>query len=219
MVSSYTTPQNVQSELRANNPFTTTTYPSLQDVQRWILDASAYIDSMSGSVAGELARTETIDYSGAEFINLKYSPIISVSSLLYNTNPLGSDLGEAFVTKTEGTDYFVYKEEGQILINFLKFTPTIGPRRLKVVYTSGYEEPPQLYQMLATKIVADRVISSLLNSNVNDGNDGGSISFGSNSIVEPSGMGVQNYQRLKNEIKELSEQLLKGTGVYRYTAG
>jgi hypothetical protein len=132
---------------------------------------------------------------------------------------LGSTLGEAYIAKTANSDYFVYEDAGQILINFENWTPLTGKRRMKVVYTSGYEDVPMVHQAIATKLVAERVLSSLLNNNVNESSDGGSVSVGSISIVEPGAYGVQNYARLKTDIEDLKKKLLQGTGVFRYTAG
>jgi hypothetical protein len=55
-----------------------------------------------------------------------------------------------------------------------------------------------------------------LNANINEGNDGGSISVGSISITEPASYGVQNYRRLKDDIATLKKELTERTGVYRY---
>jgi hypothetical protein len=217
MAITYTTPELVQSEIRATSPFSNNTLPSLQSVNRWISEADAMIDQWSGFVAAETARTEIVDYDGLDYINLQHSPLVTVTSLLYNTNSLGSDDGEAWVTKTQGTDYFVYDNSGQILINFSKWQPHTGARRLKVLYISGYEDTPPIHQAIATKMVADRVLSSLLNNNIEQASDGGSVSVGSISIVEPGSYGVQNYKRLKEEVAMYKQQLLQGTGVYRYT--
>lgn len=216
MVSAYTTATYVQEELRAESPFSSTTYPSLTTAERWIEEASTEIDHLAGFVASETAYTSYVDYTDQEILCLENSPIISISSISENTNSLGSGDGEAWVTKTEGSHYVVYNESGQVLINFLTWNPKAGYRRLRIIYTAGYSTTPVLHRMLATKMVAERTLSSLIAKNVNEANDGGSISVGSISIVEPSSYGVNSYNRLKTDISDMKDMLLNGTSAYRY---
>jgi hypothetical protein len=65
-------------------------------------------------------------------------------------------------------------------------------------------------------MVAERVLNSLISQNVNETNDGGSISVGSISIVEPSSYGVNSYKQLKTDIEELKKSIYGTFGVYRY---
>jgi hypothetical protein len=92
----------------------------------------------------------------------------------------------------------------------------IGKKRFKIIYTAGAESTPKVVQKLCTKLVAERVLSSLIFDNVNTGNDGGSISVGSISIVEPASYGVSSYKQLKSDIDKLKEDITGGFGVYRY---
>ncbi len=214
---SYTTTQYVQEELRATVPFSNSTIPSLQSVQRWIEDASDEIDGMRGFVASETAHTTYIDYSNEEFINTEHFPIISVTSLSENTNSLGSDLGEGWVAKTENTHFFVNSEKGQLEINTLRWNPLAGKRRLKAIYTSGYTTVEPSIRSLATKMVAYQVLNTLISSNIEEGNTGGSVSVGSINIVEPADYGVRSFSKLGMDIETLKSDLSKSTGVYRYT--
>lgn len=217
MVTHYTTADLVQAELRAESPFSSGTFPSLQSVNRWIAEECAIIDQISGSVAAETAHTEYVDYDGSDIILLKHSPLIAVTALSYNTNPIGSSLGTSWVLKTPETDYTIYEGKGKILLLPLNFNPTPGPKRFKIEYTSGYETVPYAIQALATKKVALRVLETLLSSNVNEANDGGEVSVGSIRIVEPGNYGGKSLLQLKDSIKELQETVSRGTGVYRYT--
>lgn len=217
MVTYYTTADLVQAELRATTPFTSSTLPSLQSVNRWIAEESTIIDSIAGSVASETTYTEFVDYDGSDIILLKHSPIITVTALAYNTNPIGSSLGEAWVTKTAETDYTIYEGRGKILLLPLNFSPSCGPKRFRIVYSAGYSTIPYPIQALATKKVALRVLDTLLSSNVNEANDGGEVSVGSIRIVEPGNYGGKSLLQLKDTIKQLENQVIGGTGVYRYT--
>jgi hypothetical protein len=213
----YTTVQNIQDELRVDTPFSANTNPSLQAIENWIYEESSAVDELTGFIAAETVRTEYIDYSGAGSILLKHSPIISISSLSHNTNPLGSSLGEAWITKTQDIDYTIYGDKGKILLITSNFTPYEGPKRFKIIYTSGYAIVPFQIQRLTTKLVALRVLNSLVHSNINDSNDGGSISVGSINITEPASYGVNSYKQLKADIDQLKQEVARGTGVYRYT--
>jgi hypothetical protein len=210
----YCTAAEVQAELQSSTAFSTSTYPSLTTVQQWIYEASDYINNLAGDVFGVTSYTQYVDLNGQEVIQTKHSPIISVTTVEYNVNSLGSTA--SWETRTAETDYVVYEASGEIALVFANFNPSDGRKRLRVTYKAGYLEVPARVGMLCKKLVADRVLSSLLNSNVNEGTDGGSVSVGSISIVEPGAYGVSNYKRLRDDIDKLKAELLQSTGVYRY---
>ena len=213
----YTTTTLIEAEIRASASLSATSIPSLTQVTNWMAETDAYIDHLSSnSYAQQTVVDEYIDYEGESELILRKSPVISVTSLLYNTNSLGSDLGEGWAIKTSGTDYVLNKPTGTLILPFTSFSPTIGRRKFKTTYVAGYGTTPPVVQMLATKMVAVRIIDSLLSSNVNEGNDGGSISVGSISIVEPASYGVNTYKTLKDEIKNLQTDLVRNFSVYRY---
>jgi len=216
-MSYYTTPTLVEAELRADAAFSGATIPTLTQVTTWITEESSYIDQISGSVAAATTYTEFVDYNGSDIILLKYSPIITVSSVSYNTNPIGSSLGAAWVTKVAETDFTLYEGKGKILLLPLNFNPTVGKKRFKIIYTAGYTTTPYNIQMLATKLTALRVMDTLLSNNVNEGSDGGETAVGPIRIVEPANYGGKSLMQLKDSIKELQNEIAVGTGVYRFT--
>jgi hypothetical protein len=212
----YTTANLVQSELRSTVPFDSSTIPSLQDINSWIDQESALIDHDAGMSFASTTCTSVFDYNGVDYLILKASPVISVSSVLYATSELGkSDYGTSWVTKTEDLDYTMYNNEGTVYI-LSNWNPQVGAKRIKVIYESGYEDTPKEIELLATKKVALRVLKTLIHSNVNEGNDGGSISVGSIMIVEPAGISVNTVKELSNDIKELESKLTTGFGIYRF---
>lgn len=213
----YTTPTLIEAEIRASANLSSTTVPSLSQVTSWIAETDAYIDHLSSNAyAQQTVADEYVDYNWQSELILRKSPVISVSSLLYNTNTLGSSDGEGWLTKAEGTDYVINKPAGTLILPFTTFSPKPGIRRFKVTYVAGYSSTPPVVQMLATKMVAARIIDSLLSSNVNEGNDGGSISVGSISIVEPASYGVNTFKTIKSEIAQLQQDLVRNFSVYRY---
>jgi hypothetical protein len=213
----YTTPALVQAEIRGV-PFTASTVPSIQNINNWIEEESAEIALSYGFDFTENAIETYLDYDHEEFLTLKVSPVISVSSVLYATSDISStDYNDSWVLKEEGKDYIIYNNEGTIYPLFNNWQPKDGYKRIKVIYTAGYAEIPPQIRKLCTKKVALRTLMSLINQNVNEANDGGSISVGSISIVEPAGISVNTIKELKNDVRELENKIAnKSFGIYRY---
>jgi len=217
MTYEYTNSTLIEAELRASSLFSATTVPSLVQLTTWITEESAKINHDAGYNIGSTQYVEYYDYDINESsIYLKAVPVITVDTLQYNPYELGnSSYSAGWETKTADTDYTVYEEKGKIDM-LSGFSPSDGRKKFKITYTAGYSEIPKTIQMLATKMTALRVLNSLIQSNVNDRNDGGSISVGSINIVEPSNYGVGSYTKLKNDIDDLRKDLITGFGVNRY---
>jgi hypothetical protein len=212
----YCSPEDIQNEVRASIAFSNTTSPKLSTVNTWIEQASDKINHWSGRIWGVFQYIEYRDYDYEDFILLKRAPVIAISSIMYNTNPIGSEQGEAWETKEEDTHYTLYDEQGRVDLIKTRFNPIAGKKRFKITYLAGFTTTPGYITELCTKLVTDRLLSSLLNNRLDEGNDGGSISVGSISIVEPGAYGVSNYKRLQDDIKELKQQVTKESGVWRY---
>jgi hypothetical protein len=216
MVYSYCTATQVEDEIRATTRFASTTIPSLSTVTSWITQESAQINRDTGTVYASVAATSDLDYNGELVMTLPCAPVISVGSVLYATSSLGnSDYSTSWETKTADTDYTVYLDTGELAI-LSNWSPVEGRKRIRVAYSYGYSTVPDVIQKLATKMVAERVLNSLISQNVNETNDGGSISVGSISIVEPSSYGVNSYKQLKTDIEDLKKSIYGTFGVYRY---
>ena len=71
--------------------------------------------------------------------------------------------------------------------------------------------------MLGTKIVAKRILDTVLQKDVREKQSGKSISVGSINIVKPADFGVKQYNTLGSEIEQIKSEIANGTGVYRYT--
>lgn len=219
----YCTPESVQSELKATTAFSSDTTPSLNTVNTWIEQESAQINRDAGRTYGVTQYEQFIDYDGAELIQLKHAPIVSISSLLYSTAPYGNDNytlsatlpnGE---TLTKDTHYGIYENQGEVLINFNRWTPQCGRRRMKITYIAGYTTIPLEVEKLCAKMVALRIMDTVVNDDLNTKKSGKSISVGSISIVKSSDIGVAQYDTIKQEIANLKADVTKTSGVYRYT--
>ena len=211
----YATASLVQAELRATTAFSESTNPSLATVTEWIGQTDDYIDSVTGQSWSSTNYVEYFDYEGVPELYPRHTPIVVINSLSYNTVADGE--APIYASKTENTDYVV-DDIGRIRINLNKWSPVVGRKKgIKLDYDAGYSTVPARVQMLATKLVTERVLSSLLSSNVEERNAGGSISVGSINIVEPGDYGVGTYKQLKSDIKDLQEQVTNsGFRVHRY---
>lgn len=218
MAYSYTTAQLVQSELRATDAFASTTVPSLSTVTTWIEQESENINHLaSGAIFGTSQINEVLDYNGEDSIYVTTSPVISVDTLLYNTTQVWDDnYSSSWEEKTENSDFIVKDNRGRIDILFPQFKPKEGKNKFDITYTAGYETTPKTIETLATKMVALRVLNSLVHNNVNNEDLGGSVSVGSISIVEPADFGVKSYEALKSEVDEMKKGLVSGFGVFRF---
>jgi hypothetical protein len=136
---------------------------------------------------------------------------------LYSPYALGTADYALSETKVEDTDFSVDLNKGQIEILWSNWKPAVGTKRIQVTYKAGYVNTPLTVQKLATKMVSQRILNTLIQKNVNEGNDGGSVSVGSISIVEPASYGVNSYKSLKSEIDELKKEVSSGFSMHRYT--
>lgn len=212
----YTTASLIEAELRATTAFSGSTNPTLTTVNTWIDEITSYIDGLTGQSWESTQYTEYFDYQGVPELYTRRSPVITVDSLSYNTNSDGE--APSYVARTEDVDFVVYDDLGQIKINTNKFQPKTNHKKgIKLTYTAGYASVPARVQMLATKMATQRVLSSLLNDNVESRNAGGSISVGSINIVEPGNYGIGTYQELKSGIEQLKDEIShSGFKVHRY---
>jgi hypothetical protein len=212
----YTTAALIEAELRATTALSATSSPTLMTVTTWINQESGYVDSISGTKYASTQYTEYFDYNNEDRIQLRNSPLISIDKFEYNSASLGST--PTWSEMTEDTAFISYPKYSEVLLVPGVFSPKDGYRNIRIQYTAGYASTdiPEPIKLLTTKLVANRILSSLINSNVNEGNDGGSISVGSISIVEPASYGVNSYKQLKTDIKDLEEKLITGTVILRY---
>jgi hypothetical protein len=214
-MNNYTTPELVIAELRGEEDFTEYTIPKLSTVNTWI---SQYSDHINNLTSNYYSSGTTVDYYDADKnlnLYLKKTPVLSVEGVYYNDKYDGDT--DNWVEKINGIDYTVYPEEGYIKINTRYWTDLKrASRNLRVEYTYGYDNVPPAVEMLATKLVAQRLLDTLMSQSLEERNAGGSISVGDIRIVEPANYGVGTYRELKNSIKELQEEVVKGFRVYRY---
>lgn len=177
-----------------------TTTPSEDEVMNWIKEVEDYIDERTGQVWGVKTFTDEIfDYDGSGSIMIPYAPLLSITSLSYETEGLGAD-SASWSTLTEGrnNDFIVYTNSG--LIKFFGSNyPSAGYQNIKVSGTYGRSSTPKRVQSLATKLVARKVIEAKVNSLARDAE--GSVSVGNISLGDPSLFSVERLSRMDEEIE------------------
>jgi hypothetical protein len=211
----YTTLENIRAEIRANRGFSSNTIPDSSTVLRWISEAESQIDFKAQRTYKPTTKIDLIDYDGSQKIILKHSPIIDIITFEYNTSNLGET--ENWETKIAGEDFLLYADSGEILIILKKFKPKIGNQNIRITYQSGFTDIPTTVKLLATKMVALRVLDTLLMQSTGDGKtEPERIRIGAVQIIEPASISVSSYSQTKEDIIELKRELVGGFGVYRY---
>ncbi len=218
----YTTLENVQAEIRAENAFDNNTLPSSQDVERYIEEASKVIDLRTGMTFGStVVSSEYFDYNNAdEIFRFPKKPIISIQSIEYNQN--GSGMEPSWITLESGYDknYLLYNEEGEVQFIYgvnatNKVTPQSGYKRLRISYTHGYTVIPSEIQMLCTLLVAKRVIQTLVTSQGNT--EGGEVQVGVIRVSDPSNFSISTLKNMNEEIEKLYSDIGQKYKTFTFT--
>lgn len=218
---SYTTADLVRSELKATDAFTSATDPTLAAVSNWIGEESRFIDSVTNSVFSEVTTSSEVhDYDGADVFRFPASPLTEITTVEYNVNSSNTTPSWVTLQSGEGYNYLEYLGEGEI--EFIsgtsathKLTPSPGRRKLRVTYKKGYTEVPGEIQKLATKLVAKRVIETLINSQANT--EGGDIQVGTIRVSDPSIFSVNYIKQMKQDIKDYLKDIGQDFTVFRQT--
>jgi len=202
----YITVTDVSSELNGLS-ITSSTIPSQTTVETWIGQEQDILIRDTGKDWGEVTHTdEYLDYDGSGYIRTNYAPIISISSLEYESGGLNGT--ENWVPLTEGrgsaNSFIIYKPEGELKIHGTT-KPIAGFQNIKVSYLSGYEVVNKTVKAILAKRVAMRIISSVINGQ--SGEEGGNVTVGAISISDPSTFGLDRYKDLDNEVKQLYASL------------
>lgn len=216
----YTTAAIVQSELRLTAAFSSSTYPSLDDVNRYIQEACKEIDIISNQTYSPVTVTQELhDFSGLQNIfQFPVTGLVSVDTVEYNVN--GSGVTPSYVTLTEGydKDYITYLANNEIQFigganGTLKGMPKFGLKRFRMTYTKGQSTIPYEIEHLATLMVAKRVISTLLNYQANTKQ--GTISVGPIRVADPSTFSPNYITQMQKDIIQLRHDIGLDTKIYK----
>lgn len=202
-MTSYTTYTKVSEELN-NFTLDASSTPTSTVVNTWITEASKLIELNTNQVwASTVVSSEYHDYDGSGIFKTYHSPIITITELLAESNGINSEsLG--WHTLEEGKirtkDFYQYSDEGDIIFHGTE-KPSAGYQNLCISYSYGYATTPIQIQTLATKIVATRVINSVINGSASS--EGGAVSVGTISVSDPSTFGISRIKEMNQEIKDL----------------
>lgn len=207
----YTTAALVQAELRTTDVFSSSTLPTLEQVDNWIAEETRNIDVFAGQTfSSDLNSSEIGDYDGCGSLLLDNAPILSVTSLEYNTK--GEGATPVWVTFTEGVDknFLVYNDEGEVKFisgaaRTVSSTPNEGIYKFRTTYTSGYSSTPLEIQGLCTQLVARRVLGTLANSQANT--EGGDIQIGVIKVGDPGMFSINYMESLDTSINATFEKV------------
>ena len=208
----YTTEALVEAELGG---FTVdaTTNPTTTEMAVWITEANSEIELRTGEVfSSETVSSEVYDWNHDDnILRLKKPNILSITSLEYNSSNAG--ITPSWTSKTENTHFYVETDYGEVEIITGAFAPISGKRRFRVSYTHGHSSVPAQIQMLATKMVAKRVVDSVINSQASVA--GGAVSVGTLSVDDPSMFSPQVSKGLRDEIEHLLAKVSGDFKTYR----
>lgn len=202
----YATYIDVSNELNGLTINASTT-PSSTLVESWISEGDSWIDLTTGKVWSSTTATSTyLDYDGSGTLRLPLSPVVSVTSILFESDGLGS-ASTTWTALTEGrtNDFILYKDEGEIKF-FGNNYPTAGYQNICVTYVYGYNTTPSYIKRLSTLMATKRVIGATLNGMAQE--EGGSVTVGNISITDPTNFSVDYVTKINNEI----EGILNGIG-------
>ena len=217
----YTIPDYVAAEIRATAPFSDETIPSLQDVNRWIEQASKEIEIMSNAVFGStVVSSEYLDYTNAtNMLQLPVINILSIQKIEYNVSPWGTT--PSYVTLSEGMDkdYITYLPQNEIqfvrgLNNTWNSYFLSGPKRFRVSYTYGNAVVSPEIEHIVTLMVTKRVIHTLITSQANTNQ--GDITVGPIRVADPTNFSLNYIKNLNEEITRLRSELGYDFKVYKF---
>jgi len=208
----YTTPELIQHEIRAEELFSSSTTPSLDTVNDWIEQAESEINKKTGiDYTQSSVSDEVYDWDGFDNI-LRVDNIAGSLTLEYNDQLAGDTPN--WVEKTEDTDYYLYDDSNEVEFVSSNFKPLRGKKRFRLSYTKGFSEVPGVVQRLATLLVSQRVVHSVIqNQAINS--SGGDIKVGIIEIGSPSKFSVSSYQNTSKEIDRLFDKVIGSFKTYR----
>ncbi len=161
VVTAYSSPGDVSNVL--NLTFTTTTVPSIAQVQDLIIRSDSFINQVSGHNWKSNQTTEQYDAIGtgqrAGTIVLRNRPLISVQEVDYWDHGLQQWVAgfNGFAEQSPNLQaYYVYQPEGKIVWQKLRLDERL---RYKVTYTWGYTTPPDFIRDLSSTMTARDILT------------------------------------------------------------
>lgn len=212
MSRAYTTTDKVSQEL---NGFTidTDSTPTTSTVERWIEEETEVIEKETNGMYGTASFDSTYDFNGRTEFRIKEVPIVNIGTAEYESNGIGADT-EDWKTLTKGrtNDFIVYNDKG--IIRFINNKPPKGYQNFRLQGVYGYETTPNTVQKLCTKLVARRLIESVIQGQSTE--EGGAIKVDVIELEDPSSFSIDNLNRINDQIKNELYPAVGNLKSYRY---
>jgi len=210
---SYCNASDVEAELRADNSFSSSTVPTKTEVDSWIEEISDEVRHIAAQEYDSQTVTQTFDYEGDGSILLPNTPVDTLSDVEYTDH--AETETKNYESLTEEEDYEFYADQGLIDLYDEHANYKTGKKRFRVSYDYGTGSIPARIRRLVAKKTALRVLTSLLNRDLEDENAGSETRVGSITIKKPANYGTENLRMLKSEINDLEERLRDEFKVFR----
>ena len=156
----YTTEELIEAELCET--FTDSTTPTSANIASWITQAEVQIDLMTQtSFTTNTTTTEYFDISGSQNYYITFNkPLISVTSLEFNENALGTTASWVSLTEGYENDFLVYPRNSRIRWHSKTYSLPEGNQNGRTTYVWGRSSVPKNVEWLATLLVAERVLGT-----------------------------------------------------------
>jgi len=208
----YTTIEYVSAQLGGIDINSSST-PSSSDITTWIGEAESEINIRTGNLYSSTLVSSTVyDWENNDNILRVDGNILSVSEFQYSASAAGT--APSWVAKTEDTDFYVYGEHGEIEFIPSNFKPLEGKKRFNVSYIKGSNTVPGLIQRLATLLVAQRVVQTVV-QNQAYANSGGEVQVGTIKVGNPSAFSTNSYSAMGSEVDALFEKVVGQNRIHR----
>lgn len=190
----------IEGELNlSTGSINSTTNPSETQVYDWIDQAQDIISRKTGINYGKTLNSNKIfDWENNDGI-LYLEPFTSITALYYNVS--SDETSPSWVEKTEDIHFITYPSYGHVEFLKSQFNPSGGKRKFKITYTTGVTKVPQIIKAIASKIVANNIVSATINNQVYEGS-GGSVKVGIISINDPSSFSISAFRSRQQEIND-----------------
>lgn len=192
----YTTRANVETYLRTT--FTSSTTPTLSEVESYVADVDDEVDKILGRPWGVTAYEEIINVpvKTNKFLVRDY-PLVSVTGIYYNSGTEYSPTWTAFDNNYVDGDFIITDKY------------VAGNRMVKISYTAGHTTTHPTIEYLATLLVVKKIVSGDAVSK--SGTQ--SLSIGSLSLTK--NVGVSRLLNLDKSIQGAIAAVGKHKSVFR----
>jgi len=208
----HTTVVLVENQLNVETSFSSSTIPSKEAVERWIMEATNKIDEITEFRYSSEEITDILDYKGLDYLLTSRAPISDVTVYLNTASMYEEPVWEELDLYS---DYLLEEDKGRITLHFKGKAIREGKQKFKVTYIGGLEVAPFSIQELCTRMVALRVLEALIGSKARS-TDGTQIRVGSVSVINPADYGINNFKSLREGVAKDLQDLKGNTRGIRY---